>query len=65
MEAYSHCVHCQAVLWRSHVKFEQLRLRNYNSELDSSEREPIWLLGSQLLLHNSILDIQYLLKYLQ
>jgi hypothetical protein len=28
-EAYSHCVHCQSVLWRSHVTFEQLQLRNY------------------------------------
>jgi hypothetical protein len=24
VEAYSHCAHCQVVLWRSHVIFEQL-----------------------------------------
>jgi hypothetical protein len=26
VEAYSHCAHCQVVLWRSHVIFEQLQL---------------------------------------
>jgi hypothetical protein len=30
----SYSIHCQAVLWRSHVKFNQLRLRNNKSELE-------------------------------
>jgi hypothetical protein len=30
----------QAVLWQSHVKFEQLRLRIYKSELELLELEP-------------------------
>jgi hypothetical protein len=41
MEAHSHCIHCQAVLWRSHVKFEQLHNYSINQELESSEPEPI------------------------
>jgi hypothetical protein len=36
-------IHCQAVLWRSHIKLEQPRLFNYKSELELSEPEPIRL----------------------
>jgi hypothetical protein len=38
MEAYSHCVHCKPVLWRSHVTVEQLQLRNYTVNQSWSRR---------------------------